>query len=167
LGNIIFSFVEPIPTENMSLKVKIDAAIKSAMLAKEQTRLLALRSIKSLILLEATKDGNTGDLSEESEMKILNKAAKQRRDSLEIFNQQGRADLAEKEHAELSVIEEFLPKQLSAEELEAKIKEVIAQVGATGPADMGKVMGAATKALAGLADGKVVSESVKRILAGG
>jgi uncharacterized protein YqeY len=151
----------------MSLKVKIDAAIKTAMLAKEQTRLLALRSIKSLILLEATKEGGNGELSEDSEMKILNKAAKQRRDSLEIFKQQGRADLAEKEQAELSVIEEFLPKQLSAEELEAKIREFVAQVGAAGPQDMGKVMGVATKGLAGLADGKAVSETVKKILAGG
>ena len=151
----------------MSLKVKIDAAIKTAMLAKEQTRLLALRSIKSLILLEATKEGGNGELSEDSEMKILNKAAKQRRDSLEIFKQQGRADLAEKEQAELSVIEEFLPKQLSAEELEAKIREFVAQVGATGPQDMGKVMWVATKRLAGLADGKEVSETVKKILAGG
>jgi uncharacterized protein YqeY len=152
---------------SMSLKVKIDAAIKTAMLAKEQTRLLALRSIKSLILLEATKEGGNGELSEESEMKILNKAAKQRRDSLDIFKQQGRADLAEKEQAELSVIEEFLPKQLTAEELEVKIREFVAQVGAAGPQDMGKVMGVATKGLAGLADGKAVSETVKKILAGG
>jgi uncharacterized protein YqeY len=151
----------------MSLKIKIDAAIKSAMLAKEQNRLLALRSIKSLILLEETKEGANGQLSEESELKLLNKAAKQRRDSLEIFKQQNRSDLAEKEQAELSVIEEFLPKQLSPEEIESRIREIITQVGATSPADMGKVMGQATKALAGLADGKAVSETVKRILAGG
>lgn len=151
----------------MSLKVNIDTAIKAAMLAKEQTRLLALRSIKSLILLEATKEGGNGELSEEAEMKILNKAAKQRRDSLDIFKQQGRADLAEKEQAELSVIEEFLPKQLSQEELENRIKAFIAQVGASSPADMGKVMGAATKGLAGLADGKAISETVKRLLTAG
>jgi uncharacterized protein YqeY len=151
----------------MSLKVKIDAAIKSAMLAKEQNRLLALRSIKSLILLEETKEGGNGNLSEDSEMKLLNKAAKQRRDSLEIYKQQGRADLAEKEQAELSVIEEFLPKQLSAEELEVKVREIIAQTGAAGPADMGKVMGVASKSLAGLSDGKSISETVKRLLAGG
>jgi uncharacterized protein YqeY len=149
----------------MSLKIKIDAAIKTAMLAKDQGKLLALRSIKSLILLEETKEGVNGALTEEAEMKILNKAAKQRRDSLEIFKTQGRADLAEKEQAELSIIEEFLPKQLSPEELETKIKEFITQVGATGPADMGKVMGA-TKSLAGLADGKAISEMVKRLLAG-
>jgi len=151
----------------MSLKANIDAAIKQAMLAKEQARLLALRSIKSLILLEATKEGANGELSEDAEMKILNKAAKQRRDSLEIFKQQGRADLAEKEQAELSVIEEFLPKQLEPAELEEKIKEFIAQVGATGPADMGKVMGVASKGLGGMADGKAISETVKRLLAGG
>jgi len=150
----------------MSLKEKIDSAIKAAMLAKQQNRLLALRSIKSLILLEETKDGGSGGLSEDSEMKILNKAAKQRRDSLDIYRQQGRADLAEKEEAELSVIEEFLPKQLSPEGLEGKIREIVQQAGAAGPQDMGKVMGLASKSLAGLADGKSISETVKRILAG-
>lgn len=150
----------------MSLKEKIDAAIKAAMLAKQQNRLLALRSIKSLILLEETKEGGSGGLSEDSEMKILNKAAKQRRDSLDIYRQQGRADLAEKEEAELSVIEEFLPKQLSPDELEVKLREIVQQAGAAGPQDMGKVMGVATKSLAGLADGKSISETVKRILAG-
>ena len=151
----------------MGLKVKIDAAIKAAMLAKEQNKLLALRSIKSLILLEETKEGGSGELSEEAEMKLLNKAAKQRRDSLEIYKTQGRADLAEKEQAELAVIEEFLPKQLSPSELEAKVKEIIASTGASGPGDMGKVMGTASKSLAGLADGKSISETVKRLLAGG
>jgi hypothetical protein len=150
----------------MSLKEKIDAAIKSAMLAKQQNRLLALRSIKSLILLEETKEGGAAALSEDSEMKILNKAAKQRRDSLDIYKQQNREDLAEKEQAELSVIEEFLPKQLSPEELEVKIREFVTQVGAVGPADMGKVMGLASKSLAGLSDGKSISETVKRVLAG-
>lgn len=148
----------------MSLKTNIESAIKSAMLAKDQPRLLALRSIKSLILLEATKEGSHGELSPDDEMKILNKAAKQRRDSLEIYKAQNRADLAEKEQAELSVIEEFLPKQLSAEELEEKVKGIIAQVGATGPGDMGKVMGVASKSLAGLSDGKSISETVKRLL---
>jgi uncharacterized protein YqeY len=151
----------------MSLKEKIDGAIKSAMLAKQQNRLLALRSIKSLILLEETKEGGDGGLNTDAEMKILNKAAKQRRDSLEIYKQQGRSDLAEKEQAELSVIEEFLPKQLSAEELEAKIREIMTQTGASAPSDMGKVMDVASKSLAGLADGKSISEMVKRLLAGG
>lgn len=150
----------------MSLKVKIDGAIKAAMLAKDQSRLLALRSIKSLILLEETKEGASAGLSEESEAKILNKAAKQRRDSLEIYNQQGRADLAEKEQAELAVIEEFLPRQLSAEELKEKVAAIIAQVGAKSPADMGKVMGVASKSLAGQADGKAISEMVKQQLSG-
>ena len=149
----------------MSLKIEIDAAIKAAMLAREQGKLLALRSIKSLILLEETKEGVNGQLSEEAEMKLLNKAAKQRRDSLEIFKTQGRSDLADKEQAELIFIEAFLPKQLSPDELEAKVKEIITQVGATGPGDMGKVMGAA-KSLAGLADGKAISDVVKRLLAG-
>lgn len=148
----------------MSLKSNIEAAIKSAMLAKEQTRLLALRSIKSLILLEATKEGASGELSEEEEMKILNKAAKQRRDSIEIFLKQNRSDLAEKEQAELSVIEEFLPRQLSPAELEDKVKEIIGQVGAAGPGDMGRVMGVASKSLTGLADGRAISETVKRLL---
>lgn len=151
----------------MSLKVKIDAAIKSAMLAKEQNRLLALRSIKSLILLEETKEGGSGELSGEAETRILNKAAKQRRDSLEIYRQQGRSDLAEKEQAELAVIEEFLPKQLDPAELESRIREIIGQVGASGPGDMGKVMGVASKSLAGLSDGKTISETVKRILSEG
>jgi uncharacterized protein YqeY len=151
----------------MALKVQIDAAIKAAMLAKEQSKLLALRSIKSLILLEETKEGaSDSQLSEESELKLLNKAAKQRRDSLEIFKQQGRADLAEKEQAELNVIEQFLPKQMSQEEIEIEVKSIIASIGATGPGDMGKVMGAASKALTGKADGKAISEAVKRILAG-
>ena len=161
------SIFVPKNLENMSLKEKIDAAIKAAMLARQQSRLLALRSIKSLILLEETKEGASGGLSADSEMKILNKAAKQRRDSLDIYRQQGRTDLVEKEQSELSVIEEFLPRQLSAEELDAKIREIIRETGAAGPADMGKVMGTATKALAGMAEGKAISESVKRILAGG
>lgn len=151
----------------MSLKTNIESAIKSAMLAKDQPRLLALRSIKSLILLEATKGGANGDLSQEEEMKILNKAAKQRRDSLEIYKQQNRTDLAEKEQAELNVIEEFLPKQLSSEELEEQIKKIITQVAASGPGDMGKVMGVASKSLAGLSDGKSISETVKRLLSQG
>lgn len=150
----------------MSLKEKIDAAIKSAMLAREQNRLLALRSIKSLILLEETREGG-GEMGPDAEIRILNKAAKQRRDSLEVYRQQGRIDLAEKEEAELAVIGEFLPRQLSQAELEEKLKEILRDASATGPADMGKVMGLATKSLTGLADGKTISETVKRLLAGG
>lgn len=148
----------------MSLKEKIDAEIKKAMLAKEKVRLTALRSIKSLILLAETEKGGAEGLAEDAEMKLLTKAAKQRRDSLEIYLQQGREDLAAVEKAELEVIEEFLPKALSEAELQTALREIIASVGASGPQDMGKVMGAATKALAGKADGKVISAMVKQLL---
>jgi uncharacterized protein YqeY len=147
----------------MSLKAKIEEGIKDAMRAKDQDRLRTLRAIKSLILLEETS-GSGKDLTADVEMKLLTKAAKQRRDSLEVFQSQNRADLAEKEQIELSIIEEFLPKQLSEEELDAKLKEIIAQVGASSPADMGKVMGVATKQLAGLADGKAISAKVGALL---
>ncbi|MDI9866541.1 GatB/YqeY domain-containing protein [Flectobacillus sp. DC10W] len=148
----------------MSLKTNIESGIKDAMRAKDQDRLRALRAIKSLILLEETSGNSTGELTVEAEMKILTKAAKQRKDSMEVFVAQGRNDLAEKEQAELTVIEEFLPKQLTEEELKAKLSEIIARVGASAPSDMGKVMGVATKELAGLADGKVVSATVKALL---
>ena len=149
----------------MSLKSQIDADIKQAMLAKEKDALIALRSIKSLILLEETKEGATGgDLKTEDELKLLTKAAKQRRESADIFKTQNREDLASKELAELAIIERYLPKQLSAEELETKVKDIIGRVGATGPADMGKVMGVATKELAGQTEGKLISEAVKRLL---
>lgn len=148
----------------MSLKSNIEGGIKDAMRAKDQDRLRALRAIKSLILLEETSGNSTGELTTDAEMKILTKAAKQRRDSMEVFVAQGRSDLAEKEQAELTVIEEFLPKQLTEEELKAKLTEIIARVGASAPSDMGKVMGVATKELAGLADGKVVSATVKALL---
>jgi uncharacterized protein len=149
----------------MALKDQIEGDIKKAMLAKNQAELMALRSIKSLILLAETEKGAKAELDSDTEMKLLTKAAKQRRESAEIFGQQNRADLQEKEMAELQVIERYLPKQLSAAELEEKIKAVIQQVGASSPADMGKVMGVASKSLAGLADGKVISETVKRLLA--
>ena len=148
----------------MSLKSNIEGGIKDAMRAKDQDRLRALRAIKSLILLEETSGNSTGELTTDAEMKILTKAAKQRKDSMEVFVAQGRNDLAEKEQAELTVIEEFLPKQLTEEELKAKLSEIIARVGASAPSDMGKVMGVATKELAGLADGKVISATVKALL---
>ena len=148
----------------MALKETIENGIKDAMRAKDADRLRALPAIKSLILLEETSGANSGGLSADAEMKILMKAAKQRRDSLEVFKAQNREDLAEKEQVELNVIEEFLPKQLSEEELSAKIAEIIAQVGAAGPGDMGKVMGVATKQLAGLADGKAISAKVGELL---
>ena len=149
----------------MSLKTQIDADIRQAMLAKEKDTLTALRSIKSLILLEETKDGSHGEVKPEDELKLLTKAAKQRRESAEIFQQQSREDLAAKELAELAIIERYLPKQLSAGELEARLREIISRTGAASPADLGKVMGAATKELAGQADGRAVSEMVKQLLA--
>ena len=148
----------------MSLKQNIETEIKKAMLAKDKDRLRALRSIKSLIMLEETKGGSTG-VTEEDEMKILTKAAKQRKDSADIYQQQNREDLATVELAELEIINEFLPKQLSEEEVEAELKAIIAELGAEGPKDMGKVMGVATKKLAGKADGKMISQKVKNLLA--
>jgi len=148
----------------MSLKLTIENGIKDAMRAKDADRLRALRAIKSMILLEETSGSSADGLSADAEMKILMKAAKQRRDSLEVYVAQNRPDLAEKEQAELAIIEEFLPKQLSDAELTAKITEIIAAVGATSPADMGKVMGAASKQLAGLADGKAISAKVNELL---
>ncbi|WP_339875955.1 GatB/YqeY domain-containing protein [uncultured Algoriphagus sp.] len=148
----------------MSLKQKIESEIKSAMIAKDKTRLGALRSIKSLILLEETKSGAKAEIAEEDELKLLTKAAKQRKDSADIYQQQNRTDLYEVEMAELEVLQEFLPKALTDEEITAAIKEIIVQTGATSPKDMGKVMGVASKQLAGKADGKVISEKVKTIL---
>jgi uncharacterized protein len=149
----------------MSLKQSVESEIKKAMLAKDKDRLRALRAIKSMIMLEETKTGGDKGVSEDDEMKLLTRAAKQRKDSAEIYQQQNREDLASVELAELEVINEFLPKQLSEEELEAEIKQIIAQVGAEGPKDMGKVMGVATKQLAGKADGKLISQKVKSLLA--
>lgn len=148
----------------MSLKLTIENGIKDAMRAKDADRLRALRAIKSMILLEETSGSSADGLSADAEMKILMKAAKQRRDSLEVYVAQNRPDLAEKEQAELAIIEEFLPKQLSDAELTAKITEIIASVGAFSPADMGKVMGVASKQLAGLADGKAISAKVSELL---
>ncbi|GAA4410318.1 GatB/YqeY domain-containing protein [Nibrella viscosa] len=149
----------------MSLKQQIDADIKQAMLAKDQDRLRALRAIKSMILLEETKEGAGDGLKPEDETRILTKAVKQRKDSADIYRQQGREDLLRTEEAEIAVIEKYLPKQLSDDELKARLQDIIARVGATGPADMGKVMGVATKELAGQADGKAISGAVKQLLA--
>ena len=149
----------------MSLKQRIEGEIKSAMLARDKVRLTALRAIKSIILLEETKEGFSGALSAEDELKVLTKSAKQRKDSAEIYEKQNLADLLEVELAELAIIQEFLPKALSTEELVQAIKAIIASSGATGPKDMGKVMGLASKELAGKADGKEISEQVKLLLA--
>ncbi len=148
----------------MSLKSQVEGGIKDAMRAKDQDTLRALRAIKSLILLEETKGGQTGELSAEDELRLLTKAAKQRKESIEVFRAQGREDLAEKEEAELTVVERFLPKQLSEEEVKTRLKDIIARVGAASAGDLGKVMGVATKELAGQADGKTISALAKSLL---
>lgn len=148
----------------MSLKQQIDNDIKKAMLAKNKEELEALRGIKSLILLAETEKGGSGDVSSDVENKLLMKAAKQRKESADIFIQQGRKDLADKEQLQLEIISRYLPKQLSPEDIEAEVKKIIDEVGAKGPQDMGKVMGVATKKLAGQADGKIISELVKKLL---
>jgi uncharacterized protein YqeY len=148
----------------MALKLTIENGIKDAMRAKDADRLRALRAIKSMILLEETSGSNSGEISTDAEMKILMKAAKQRRDSLEVYIAQNRPDLAEKEQVELTIIEEFLPKQLSDSELTERISAIISQLGANSPADMGKVMGVASKELAGLAEGRAISSKVGELL---
>lgn len=148
----------------MGLFEKINDDIKSAMLSKEKEKLEALRAIKAALLLAKTEKGSTGELTPEVELKIVQKLVKQRKESAEIYKTQNRLDLAEKELFEVSVIEQYLPKQMSAEELEAAIKEIIQRTGAKSPADMGKIMGIATKELAGKAEGKIIADIVKRLL---
>ena len=140
--------------------------LKAAMLAKDEVALRSLRAIKAAILLAKTAEGSSGELSADAEMKILQKMVKQRKDSLDIFSQQGRTDLAQKEQEEIAVIEKFLPKQMEAEELRVVLKEIIAKTGASTAADMGKVMGAANKELAGKAEGKLIASLVKELLSG-
>ncbi len=148
----------------MSLEQLINDEIKNAMRAKAEARLRALRAIKSAILLAKTAEGASDPLSADDEMKILTKLSKQRRDSLEVYQTQNRPDLAVREQEELDVIQEFLPKQLSADELRAEIQQIIAEAGATSAKDMGKVIGAANKALAGKAEGKTIAAIVKELL---
>ena len=148
----------------MSLEQKIMTDLKTAMLAKDEKALRGLRAIKAAILLAKTSEGAGGELKEEDETKLLQKLVKQRKDSLEIYQQQNRADLAQKEQEEIEVIERFLPKQLPPDELQLEIKKIIAETGATSAAEMGKVMGIATKRLAGKADGKAISIAVKELL---
>lgn len=151
----------------MSLEQKIMGELKTAMLAKDEKALRSLRAIKAAILLAKTSEGapaSRGELKEDDEIKLLQKLVKQRKDSLEIFQQQNRTDLAQKEQEEIEIIEKFLPKQLSADEIKAELSVIINEVGATSPADMGKVMGQATKRLAGKADGKTISALVKELL---
>ena len=147
----------------MSMEQQIQQDIKAAMLAKEKTRLESLRAIKAAILLAKTADGSES-IADEAVVKIIQKLVKQRKETAEIYKQQNREELAAQELAEAAAMEVYLPKQLSEEELEAELKKIIAQVGATGPQDMGKVMGTATKALAGKAEGKAISALVKKLL---
>ena len=148
----------------MSLQTKVMEALKEAMKAKDTVALESLRAIKSTILLAKTEAGAAEELSEADELKLLQKLVKQRKDSAALYTQQGRNDLAEPELAQMAVIEKFLPAQLSEAEVETALRGIVNQVGATTPKDMGKVMGVATKQLAGKADGKLISEIVKRLL---
>ncbi|MGM9861462.1 MAG: GatB/YqeY domain-containing protein [Muribaculaceae bacterium] len=149
----------------MNLFDTVSAAIKDAMLARDKVRLQALRGIKKEFLEAKTAPGSDGNLSDDTALKILVKMAKQRRESASIYSQQSRPDLAEAELAEVAVIEEYLPKALTDEELTAELTKIIARVGAASPADMGKVMGVATKELAGRADGRAISAKVREMLA--
>ena len=149
----------------MSLFDKISADIKAAMLARDKVRLEALRGIKKEFLEAKTAKGSDGELQDDAATKLLVSMVKQRKESAEIFSQNNRAELAEEELAQARVIEEYLPKQLSEEELTAALKAIIEKVGATSAKDMGKVMGTATKELAGKAEGKAISAKVRELLA--
>lgn len=148
----------------MSLESKIMEEMKEAMKSKNEAVLRGLRAIKAEIIKAKTEPGAAGTIDEATEQKFLQKMMKQRRDSLEIFEKQGRADLAAKEKEEMAVIEKFLPKQLSEDEIRSAVKDIIAETGASSAADMGKVMGAASKKLSGQADGKTISAIVKEML---
>jgi uncharacterized protein YqeY len=148
----------------MTLKQRIEADIKQAMLAQDKPRLQALRSIKSLILLAETEKGGGDALSQDAELKLLTKAAKQRRESAEIYSKQDRPDLEQVELTELAVIEQYMPKQLDEGDLRVRLVEIIQRVGASGPSDLGKVMGVASKELAGQADGRAISSAVNALL---
>jgi uncharacterized protein len=149
----------------MSLEQKVMEGMKEAMKAKDEPRLRGLRAIKAEIIKAKTEPGAGGEVSADAELKLLQKMVKQRKDSLEIYQQQNRQDLVQKEQEEISVIEKFLPVQLTEEELKSELQQIIAETGASSAADMGKVMGAATKKLAGRADGKAISAAVKELLA--
>ena len=150
----------------MNLTERINNDIKEAMKAGEKDKLMALRDIKSKLLLEMTKDGSGGEVDDARGIAILNKLYKQRMESIEIYTTQDRPDLIEEEKKQADVIAAYLPEQLSDEKLEAEIRAIISQVGAAGHGDLGKVMGAASKSLAGKADGKAISEMVKKLLSG-
>jgi len=148
----------------MGLEQKVMAELKTAMLAKDEAALRGLRAIKAAIILAKTSEGAGGELKEEDETKLLQKLVKQRKDSLAIYQQQNRADLAKKEEEEIAIIEKFLPQQLDESALKAILSKIIAETGATSPADIGKVMGAATKQLAGQADGKTINAVARELL---
>jgi len=149
----------------MSLITTIDQDIKKAMLAKQEVQLRGLRAIKSALLLARTEKGASEEISEETEIKVLQKLIKQRKESADIYKAQNREDLYKVEAEEMAVIEVYLPKQMDKAEVEVFLKDLISRVGATSVKDMGKVMGAANKELAGKADGKTISEVVKQLLA--
>jgi uncharacterized protein len=148
----------------MALEQKVMAELKTAMLAKNEAALRGLRAIKAAIILAKTSEGAGGELKEADETKLLQKLVKQRKDSLAIYQQQNRADLAQKEEEEITIIEKFLPQQLDETALKAILEKIIAETGATSPADIGKVMGAATKQLAGQADGKTINALARELL---
>ena len=150
----------------MSLELKINEDIKAAMMARDAEKLEAIRAVKAALLLEKTKEGATPDVGEEVEIRILQKLVKQRRESADIYTKANRADLAQKEIFEASVIEAYLPKQMEEAEVGEIIRKIISQTGATSIRDMGTVMGAASKELAGKADGKMISGIVKNLLSG-
>lgn len=148
----------------MSIQEQINEDIKSAMKAGEKDKLMALRDIKSKLLLEMTKEGGDGSVEDSKAIVILNKLFKQRAEAIEIYKTQNRPDLLEEEQKQADVIAAYLPAQMSEQELELAVSQFIEQTGANSPADMGKVMGVASKALAGKADGKAISEMVKKLL---
>ena len=150
----------------MSLETEVMDLMKTAMKAKDEATLRGVRAIKAAIIVAKTSEGAGGVLKEEDEVKLLQKLVKQRKDSLDIYIKQNRPELAAKEQEEIDVISKFLPAQLEGDALKAELQKIIAEVGASGPADMGKVMGAANKQLAGKADGKSISSAVKELLAG-
>ena len=149
----------------MELEKQIQADLVSAMKAKEAVRLASLRAIKAAILLAKTAEGASGEVTDQDIIKLIQKLVKQRKESAEQYNAAGRPELADNELAEAAAMEVYLPKQLSEAELEAELAKIIAEVGASKPSDMGKVMGVAAKRLAGLADGRAISATVKKLLA--
>lgn len=148
----------------MSLESQVMTELKTAMLAKDEKSVRSLRAIKAAIIVAKTSEGAGGEIKPEDEIKLLQKLVKQRKDSLDIFEKQNREDLAQKEREEIEVIEKFLPKQMSAEELKPILQKIIVNAGASGVADIGKVMGIATKQLAGKADGKTINALARELL---